>query len=1214
MATVYSLVCWGGLNGKTVTMTIASPCVVTSTNHGLKNGTGIVFTTTGALPTGVTSGTTYYAGNVATSTFNLYDTQANAVASGSTGRVNTSGSQSGTHTAKSAYRNSLSDLSRWGSTRIYDGLVSWNTGRAGASAFDTEVCEIGEAFTEIVSSDLTISVPSAATTITTYVNGTRSANGASWYGAYHSGTYGNGYKFQRTPNGSNPSISLSKYRTVLDGFTVTLSGAGYTNGGVGATAPQCGFRNMYIVGRFDGAGNGIQLNAALAFAVNNIVIGWGGGIYVNNYNSGMTIANNTSCKNTTGFTSNSTTNILGFYYNNISIGNTTNWGTAAGFEGATNNYGLSGDTKWVTTGGTSGTIATTDFTDYTNNDYRPAAITSPQVETAVEYYGATAYDIADSVRPSYTGSNYGLSISAGSFVTGLSYTVATKGTTDFTACGATSNSVTFTDSGDTVGWTGHPLSNGDTVYFSVITTTTGISVDTLYYVVNKAANTFQVASTLGGSALALTTNGTGTVVLTTFKATGAGTGTGTATLNAKYDVGACEYDQGYGLAPNLVTVAGSGMIDGSRLKIAKQSDGTELRNVALSGTTTDSYSQNAPTAIPVYIYVRKGTSSPYYKPVKISTTISATAGLTYDMTGLQVADIAARDYTATAPNISTDWSINTSTGVISKVSGSTVYEVRDLYSWHQDYMDDSSRVDLLPRMEGTTPTVFSLINSATISDADHQYLKGGSLEEASGATLWSNVYSAGTLTGSPTLYVVQNGAKVTNFWSSGHIDILVKVKASSALIDSGLITVYARKWGYTYDNYQVDMSSGGRNVAPVSTLADAAITDTTTTVSGWTDVTFTFGTLSRDFGDGQGSKTYYCEIDCNSRPLSEVYQRAQYVTREDSTTTLNSVEGWRYQAAHSSMTPVKSAPFGIYAGGFWSVAPGVYLKNVAASDLYSFVVTDSTGGTHQNTQSLYQSVTVSGLVVGSRVQIYDTTSSTELYNDIAAASSVSWQDGSAPVADRAIRVRIAYVSGTTAKEFIEASIGTCGQTDETKDVSYLANQSNDTTYNTNGVNGSTVTGITIVEGSTDRVQISIAGGSVSWAEIYAYQCYWNFTSTGIQDDGAFITAPDTANYTLTGFKIKNTHASTPLVITGGYGVDSTGSVSALYDTTGTSIFPAPAHVVPYATGSAVTAQDKEDIAAAVLTAAQSAPIYADMKKVAGSTVNGSGTAQDPWGP
>lgn len=83
----------------TVTITIATPGVVTYAGHGFTDGDAIVFSTTGALPTGITAGTTYFVKSVDANTFNLYDTSAHAVSGGSTGRVATSGSQSGVHTA-----------------------------------------------------------------------------------------------------------------------------------------------------------------------------------------------------------------------------------------------------------------------------------------------------------------------------------------------------------------------------------------------------------------------------------------------------------------------------------------------------------------------------------------------------------------------------------------------------------------------------------------------------------------------------------------------------------------------------------------------------------------------------------------------------------------------------------------------------------------------------------------------------------------------------------------------------------------------------------------------------------------------------------------------------------------------------------------------------------------------------------------------------------
>ncbi len=78
----------------TVTMTIATPGVFTLNSHGMTNGAKFYLTTTGALPTGLSASTTYYASNVATNTFNASTTLANAKAGT---YIATSGSQSGVH-------------------------------------------------------------------------------------------------------------------------------------------------------------------------------------------------------------------------------------------------------------------------------------------------------------------------------------------------------------------------------------------------------------------------------------------------------------------------------------------------------------------------------------------------------------------------------------------------------------------------------------------------------------------------------------------------------------------------------------------------------------------------------------------------------------------------------------------------------------------------------------------------------------------------------------------------------------------------------------------------------------------------------------------------------------------------------------------------------------------------------------------------------------
>ena len=89
---------WENLRGGTSTITIATPAVVTQTAHGFVSATPIVFSTTGALPTGITAGTTYFviATGLTANAFQFSETVGGSA-------VDTSGTQSGVHTVTAAY-------------------------------------------------------------------------------------------------------------------------------------------------------------------------------------------------------------------------------------------------------------------------------------------------------------------------------------------------------------------------------------------------------------------------------------------------------------------------------------------------------------------------------------------------------------------------------------------------------------------------------------------------------------------------------------------------------------------------------------------------------------------------------------------------------------------------------------------------------------------------------------------------------------------------------------------------------------------------------------------------------------------------------------------------------------------------------------------------------------------------------------------------------
>lgn len=400
MATVYSLVCFGGRLGKAVTFTDAGD-VVNLTRNGLRDGTGVVFSNSGgALPTGLTAGTTYYSKQgVDNGKFTLW-TDATL-----TTQVTFTGIGSGTNTVKGAYRNGLTpdQLLRYGSAgseRIFDSLAAWNTGRSGASNLDAEVCEIGENFIDRNTSTLYLAVPAATVRIETKVNGIRSA-------AFHSGIINSGYSFHAETGGID-QLYINVPNVTLDGFSITCILGWYNSYHIRAQKHLVTISNMIVIGGGgqtgpNSYGVGIKLEDAAPVATvdRNVVIGCYRGIHTTGYAVGVRITNNLTTKNAVGLFSDSS--MSGIYFNNISVGNTTNYAGTTGSGIASNNAGLAGEAWLSGSGSTRLTVATSDFYGYGSSplDLRPANSASPQVDSGAEFYRISSFDVQGDEAPNY---------------------------------------------------------------------------------------------------------------------------------------------------------------------------------------------------------------------------------------------------------------------------------------------------------------------------------------------------------------------------------------------------------------------------------------------------------------------------------------------------------------------------------------------------------------------------------------------------------------------------------------------------------------------------------------------------------------------------------------------------------------------------------------------------------------------------------------------
>lgn len=251
----------------------------------------------------------------------------------------------------------------------------------------------------------------------------------------------------------------------------------------------------------------------------------------------------------------------------------------------------------------------------------------------------------------------------------------------------------------------------------------------------------------------------------------------------------------------------------------------------------------------------------------------------------------------------------------------------------------------------------------------------------SGESLWANIYSIGTIETNTHLYIYQDGSLLTaykdttDWWSDGHVDLLVNVKEVDTEVDEGVITVLGRQYSKTFDNFIVDLTAGGRNPIPLATaddldnttgyrqmvLSDATgdftldeiiqdsndanikgvvtantgtapnitleyyligdplddFTGATGQLEGLTSgvsatgvapsnvgpadaalgVTVTHGVDETfDIDENGSTENYSIVIDCNNKPLADVYEFVKYTSRrgETGTSTTDGVEGEQY--------------------------------------------------------------------------------------------------------------------------------------------------------------------------------------------------------------------------------------------------------------------------------------------------------------------------------
>lgn len=185
-----------------------------------------------------------------------------------------------------------------------------------------------------------------------------------------------------------------------------------------------------------------------------------------------------------------------------------------------------------------------------------------------------------------------------------------------------------------------------------------------------------------------------------------------------------------------------------------------------------------------------------------------------------------------------------------------------------------------------------------------------------------------------------------------------------AKITSGDIYLNAVRGGtFVISETITEYSDRELQTATAESSTNDGTTAFTNVVAGYTDITDTFGAISRDLNNGNGAKNYDVEVDANGRPMTEVYEYLKYRVRYGSVSTgspagvgnVNGDDGQEYRSADEGNYPeVKPAPFGTLAGTTFYGATGVWIANSLAAD---FVLIDDLGA--EQSPPNYQKVNAS---------------------------------------------------------------------------------------------------------------------------------------------------------------------------------------------------------------------------------------------------------------
>lgn len=278
--------------------------------------------------------------------------------------------------------------------------------------------------------------------------------------------------------------------------------------------------------------------------------------------------------------------------------------------------------------------------------------------------------------------------------------------------------------------------------------------------------------------------------------------------------------------------------------------------------------------------------------------------------------------------IGDDWSVDRSTKKIAYIgddhggASPTYATVIDLHRWLQARAweavatgDDELDITNQDPSRRSTDNIITLINGYTLDETPgtpaSEHLYDGSIIQAGGDTIWDGVVNFGN--SGVVIQILQDGAVISDDWwnlASGlganedtnagiSHRFMIKTREDGVDIDGRRLIGTTREMDtgagtdhWTFAEFKINGTSRGNNVLALVASDDLNNTTSETTISGWSDISWSPGLNLIDIDADGTPEEYFNKFDTSgTRTQNEYYEYAKWLTRDGSASELYGVSG-----------------------------------------------------------------------------------------------------------------------------------------------------------------------------------------------------------------------------------------------------------------------------------------------------------------------------------